>query len=399
MGTNNNPYSGQSLVNIEARPNEHEAVIERQGQLVKLLQAKKCPCITHGKPKLFCSLCNGRGYKFYFQEKYMVIEENSPHGLCDDLSKIYPFYTPIVNVRKVERITKTCQLNITDYNVASFDDESIMLTAGQDFPKRYEHIKVTYDYKIPNSVTDENSTSDGTYIIHTTGTEMQSTARLSNPFGVHGDIISVSRVRNVTQAIDYNVLSFAKQSITLDSESGAKPAPLSNDVLEVDYEYVLPIKAIIGRLKLQNSLLKWGEDIKQSDIEATFPGGYYIKRGNVVVLLTAFVTESVIIKRGAGTKDELPFFEVYEILEDIEDEDGTIYTKDIDFKLSEYNDLVWIGSSPNNGKKFSVVLRYHPSYTVYKDEMNTTNAEDKRFPKTVLLRIFKKFGIKELDIS
>jgi len=398
MGRNTSAYANQTFARIEGRPEEHEAVIRRHGQYARLIQAKKCPCIKNGKPSLFCNLCNGKGYILSFQEDYEIIDENSPHG-CSSLNEVKPFWNPISKVIKIQRAVKDfCGGDQILYDVLNFTDDTITLVDNGSLPKMYEPLKVTYRYRIPEEVLNENSIHDGTFIIHTIETEVEIDAENSNPFNIHGDISSVSRVYNVTQNYTYTVLSFKKQSIILDDNGGAAPIPDVLDVLQVDYEYIKPIKVIVGRVNVVNALTKWGEDLKQGDLECTLAGGHFVKRGNILSLLTSFLNESTVITRGAGTKDEIPQFDVVELVGNILDEDGVEYINDTDFMLSEYNDLIWILNKPIQGKKFTVVYRYHPSYIVYKREVELMNAEDKRFPQTMLLRMFNKFTSKELDI-
>lgn len=394
MAINSHPYYGQTVFKIEGRPLEHEALIQRQGQLSRLVQAKKCPCISQGRAQLFCPLCKGKGYSLNFQREIEVIEENSKH--CGD--KIYPFWNPITRVMRVARFLSAIQGGNKDFPILSYTDDEITIdTLGEDL-KRYEQLKVTYAYSSANKIVNENCIHNGTYTIKTIATEIDTSGITSNPFFVHGDVISVSRVYNVTQVITYNVLSFARQSIYLDDESGTKPAPLITDILEVDYEFVSPIKVVTSRIDYENALQKWGEDIKEGDVEATLPGSYYIGRGDIITFLTSFFKGQSVIIRGDGEYDEIPQFDVAQILEDIEDEDGVVYDSS-KFELREYNNLHWItASKPARGKRYSIIYTYRPSYIIYKRQVSMLNAEDKRFPHNVYLRLFDRLTIKDLEI-
>ena len=70
MGQSSHPRANSPVFKIEARPEEHEALIERQGQWARIISTKKCPCITAGKPVLSCTLCYGKGYAC--MEKFRV---------------------------------------------------------------------------------------------------------------------------------------------------------------------------------------------------------------------------------------------------------------------------------------------------------------------------------------
>jgi len=392
MGGSNHPLAGEPTFRIEGRPDESDAVIERQGQLTRLIQSQKCPCISRGKPDLYCTLCQGRGYILGWQERYEIIEENSPHANRGNDAKLYPFWTPIKEVIRVQRRLHDVQGGNIIYSVASFTDNDITLIDNGELASQHFPIKVTYKYYLPESVTDENSTSDGTYVIKTTGTEIDLTKDTSNPFHVHGDIFKVTRVYNVTQTLTYTVSSFRKQSITL--VSGGLAAPLANDVLEVDYEYMKPVTVGIRRIDPKYAMTKWNEPLKTGDIEGSLPGGYHCKRGNILSLLTTILTESVVIKRGAGSTDELPFFDCDEIIGNIIDSAGTEYTSS-DFSLVNYNDLVWGSTKPATGVKYTVLVRYHPSYILYKQDTSVLSAEDKRWPQNWLLRVFDRMTTRE----
>ena len=85
--------SASDALNIQARPSEHEAIIRRQGQVARVIQARKCPCIEGGVPDLHCTVCDGKGYIFQLQKSLVVIDENSDH--CDGY-EVYPFGKPVI---------------------------------------------------------------------------------------------------------------------------------------------------------------------------------------------------------------------------------------------------------------------------------------------------------------
>ena len=103
MGTNNHPSFYKPFITVEGRPKEHEAVIRRQGQSVRFLLAKKCPCIKHGKVNLRCSLCNGKGYILDHQKEMEVIDEDSKNTCSSGPNKIQTYWTPIISVSKVQK--------------------------------------------------------------------------------------------------------------------------------------------------------------------------------------------------------------------------------------------------------------------------------------------------------
>lgn len=397
MGTNGSPYANQVLTaGIEANPAKHEAVIQRQGQLVRLFHTRKCACFKNGKKDMFCDICGGKGVRLGFQETYKVIDEN-PARVCNNDSKLKPYWTPIASVDHVQKVLHESQGGNVDFEIDNFNETEITLVDNGKLPKPYENVKLTYDYKIPNKVIGENSERDGSsYIIRTIGTKY-SRQNYSNYLNVHGDLSKITRVENITQGITYNVKSFGKQSIILDDENGTKPAPVLTDILEVDYEFVTPIKIGIININQKNAHLKWGAELKEGSVETVVPGGYYVKTGDIFTLLTTLMNRSIVITKGDGTTDRLPFFDVHSIIGSIEDEDGTLYDPS-NFEVQEYDNLVWTGSTPAKGKKYSVICRYHPSYILYMDDPSPRNFEDKRFPSSFAARKFDKMGKKEFDL-
>jgi hypothetical protein len=388
-----NPYGNSGVAKISGRPVEHEFQIERQGQLVRHIQAKKCPCIKNGQPSLQCVLCNAKGYILDWQTEYEVLEENSPHeGIT-----VSPFYTPVKAVRKVQRWLHSIQGGNVFYDIAAFNATTITLVDNGELARRHEPIKATYRYELQTTVVNDPVICDGTATVKTTLTEIDTTGDTSNPYEVHGDLYSVSRVKNLTTGVTYTVAGFKKQSIYL--TLGANPAPLVTDSVVADYKFTPPFRIIMGRIEIKNAISKWGEDLKQGDQECMFAGGYHVKRGNIVTPLTTVFTESALVTRGAGAFDELAQFDVFEIIGNIIDVDGVTYVLSTDFVLKNYNELTWLGShKPAAGKGYTVVYNYHPSYMVYREEAGKNQAEDKRYPQEFLVRLFGKFTTRDLAI-
>lgn len=421
MGSNTNPFFGESFVRIKGRPFEHEAMIDRHGQLSRLLQARKCACITMGKPKLNCPLCRGKGYRFLFQSELEVFDEESEHCTdcpTQDLARVKTYWSPITRAIRVQRFLHPDQGGSFSYPIISFSGDVITIDTTAKPLKKYYQLKVSYAYRNANVVINEDSTHNGTYVLKTIQTEFHNN-EFSNPLYINGDIMRVNRVYNVTQDYTYLVKSFSKQEIYLDPQLirdpdlpppippapdtrpfvPSAPAPIVTDVLEVDYEYVKPFKIVTGRIESEYALQKWGEDIKMGDVEAVLPASYNVARGDIITFMTTLMKAQDVIMRGTGAFDELPQFDVFDILENIEDEDGELYYPE-DFALQHYNDLEWTGvHKPAQGKKYSIMYRYRPSYTVYKKTPSLMNAEDKMFPQNLYLRLINKLTIQDIEVS
>jgi hypothetical protein len=381
--------------NIQARPEEHEALIKRQGQVSRIINARKCPCIKNGQASVFCVICRGRGILYNFQKTFIKNSENSPHiGNFE----CFPLATPVVRSLFVGRCLPDFQGGPLEYRPTGTDGTKCTFEAmnpGDPPPKEYETLKHTYEWSIESQVEDENSThTAGSYLLKTIATKKRWTAeqKIVNAYDIHGDITDVSRVYNVTKNLTYMVKLFFKNSILIDDVNGSVQPPLVTDVLSVDYKYIEPPRILVGRIDLKNALMKWGEDFKQGDIEAIVPGSYFMSRGDIVTLLTPQFRGDEVIVRGKGRKDELPQFDVIETRGEIIDEDGIHYDNS-KWELQDYNDLYWkVGQGPAIGKKYSVSYIYRPTYQVYNHDIDMIAKEDHRFPHTIHLRFFNKFS-------
>jgi len=486
MGINRN--LGTDTIIIRGRPDWHIGTINRQGQYVKLIYARKCSCIKNGKADLFCSLCKGKGLRFSFQTDLEVLEENSLH--YED-GYIYPNWIPISSVKKVQKHVHDFEGGNIFYDIESQDSSKIKLVDNGLLPKEHEPIKVTYKYSLRGTTVNENSRHSGTsYLLYTLATEVDTTKDDSNPLDIYGDVLSVSRIYNKTQDITYICKRFFKQIIEVESEitsfsiqyigagtactltinkttnrlitvcTGAPendldvdltayptiadlmdyfdtleggytivsigdenyptlslkavsniniktavynvklsvPYPLSNDILEVDYTYMLPIKAIVKGVQLKNALEKFSEDIKLGDVTITLNGSFFIGMGDLFTVLSSIEKGQSVIKRGVDTFDELPAFDVTEIIDAIEDEDGNVYTSS-NYSLIEYNNIVWIGSTkPAQGKKYTINYLYRPTYQIYKMQNQDINLADKRYPHRAYARLVNKTSVRELEV-
>lgn len=396
MGVNSNPAFGQAVFDIQADPFNAEGLIQRQGTATRLMQTRKCPCISRGRVNLHCAVCGGRGVLLDFQKNVTVVEENSPHKGADE---VFPFWTPVRKVHKVVKRQQAALGGDRAVKVIGFDDDSIEIDSLPGCPPfRHEPIAVSYDYDNWDLVVDEDSEhKDGSFFVDTIATEAK-IRNSSNPFGIHGDIVEVSKLRNDTQDIDYDVKSFSRRTILIDDKNGAEIAPLAADVLQVTYRFVKPIQVITERIDLANAIQKWTEDRKEGEMMVALPAGFNIGKGDVMTFLVPRLKMNEVITRGADDRDELPQFDIYEIVDEIVDEDGVKYTPDADFRLENYNDLAWLagGSSPATGKRFTVLFLFRPSFKIYRQNIDTMTSENKYFPHFVKIRFLPRWTNKDL---
>lgn len=389
MGINKNPSTDTPLFNITARPNEHDAVIGRQGQWVRFLHRKICTCVKNGETDMYCKTCNGRGETYYFQSEKQVAEEDSPHF---GQNVIYPYWHPITKVIKVQRKLAEIQGGNVNYQVKNFTDKEIYIT-GSPTPKHYEMIQCTYKFFNLNE-----KELNIIYVLNENKFEIDlpidiQNAR-SNYYGVKNSIAKVVEFTNITKEESYlDNITYAKQHIYLDTTG------LTNledgDVFYIKLQYAEPEYLATQQLRMDKMLEKWGSDIETGDVDATVPSMVDIKEGDLVTFLISAQTSDFLMKRTRKEYDEIPEFDVIEILENIKDEDEVEYIKDTDFEIREYNNLFWKGNTPAVGKKYNIVFTYKLTYRVFRGNIRHITNENQRFPKNVLLRKYNRVINKE----
>ena len=394
MGINNN--LGYQPIKVPTTPEDANRLLARRGELIRLIHARKCPNIKNGVHDLFCKLCGGKELILYFQNDCDIFQETSPHAIEGDERKIYPYFTPISSVRQVDRRQPDSEGGIVTYDIDSFDDTIITLKNNGDLPKRYERIFVSYTFSNANKITNENSThTDNSFIIETTGT-LFNDAHIPATLKVHGDIVEVNRVYNVTKNFTYTVKKFKKNYIYLNNNISSDKKTQSTDILQVDYKYIPIFYAALLHIQTTNAVEKWGEDVKLGDIRAVLPTYFYVGRFSIITAMTTLLTAQEVITRGVLDYDEVPSFDVFEVIGNIEDEDNNIYTPDL-FQIQEFNNLTWLSNiKPKQGKKYTINYRYRPSYVVYRDQSKNVHlGADARYPITTFARFFNKFSLKD----
>ena len=88
---------------------------------------------------------------------------------------------------------------------------------------------------------------------------------------------------------------------------------------------------------------------------------------------------------------------LFKLGEEIIDEDGIKYQNNVDYYLRPFRDIVWVGKQPNAGKKISVRFGYHPSYVIFINNPIPNNLENKKYPKTFIVKNYNMTLQKDLE--
>lgn len=379
------------VFNIQGNPFSFEGALRRHGQLTRILQAKLCPCNDRGTPDMLCNLCSGKGFIFSYQTSLMVIDENSPH---DEQMNVYPLGTPVTKVLKVDKPLPDYQGGIVNYETVSIaDDKNSFSVCGKHW-KEWEKIRCSYEYTLLRDITNEIAIvpEQGYAIIVSAPVSVVTT---SNPFGITGDVYSVASVINETNGKTYTVLKVQKNTIHLVNNT----FPIAvTDVVKVTYKYLYPFNVVTGRIEENNNFSVPFESVKEGDLQAVFSNGVNLSKSDIITFLVGKRKDTSIIKKSANAKEEIPQFDVTEIL-DVIDEDGVKYILNTDYYLFNYNEIKWVSNhKPATNKKYSISFLYRPSYKIFRQNADYMNNENKYFVQYAMLRYMNKFDKKDIEV-
>lgn len=378
---------------LQMDPFKQINAIYRHGQYVRFLRTRTCPCLENGKPKLFCPLCDGIGFLYDFQREYRILDELQTNHF-DNQRIVMPDYSPILDVEKVSKHLAGIQGGVTEFEIDKFDDSHIYLK-GEDLPKKHEGVRITYSYDRWNTVYNAKAQLISNYIIHVKDGDIAPTSTANNPQDIFGDIAKVLRVYNKTKDYKYKVKRFFRKTIILDDTIPNIVPIETTDIIEVDYMYCPP-DLMSGQALTFNSTDQRYADILTGDVDAMFLPQSMIKKRDLITFLFAEKTRDDVYKKSATDIDFLNEFDVVRIFDDIIDDKGIKYKENEDFILYDYNKLKWIGNRPQCDQKFSIVMAYLPTYTVWERSPSLISNENRYFPHEVQLRLYSRVSTKDI---
>ncbi len=346
------PRITMEKANIRQNIKLYEDALTRHGQYVRWHTSSKCYCADElGRANPTCKKCLGRG----------------------------DIYSPVKQVRKVERtmtlggttIKTKCNIKSIKYLV---DNRNVSLSysgfTGNTITLSSSHVggrMLHIDYKEDLELTYiGTATYKGRGIIRVPITGITS---LQGDF--KGEIISISSLVNTTRNEIMNVISFWEDLILTDSFAE------TTDVITVTCITVKPVNFLISGISQKDRYEK-SYVAPEADMQMTVPGYFYMGNGDIITMLKAKQRTSVIGRSNGGKFHQLPFFHVSDIF-NITDDIGEI----TDATIVRNNEIQWGIRVPT---KFSITLLYRPTFVVLMDLPSLRYAENKVFPKKVMLK-------------
>ncbi|HQO40452.1 MAG TPA: hypothetical protein PK986_08280, partial [Spirochaetota bacterium] len=262
-----------TALSVKGNPESFQSLIRNHGLLVKIKQAIACSCLAtnNGSPDIYCRICNGDGYVYTYQKRFMVVDENSPVR-C---GKIYPFWTPIESVVKVQNVTSEIQGGITNLTVESFTDTEITV-AEEIVP--YEQRRVTYTFDGWTYVESEQLVVDELNgLMYANGTIFDAGYQSSNPINAYADIAKVERIWNIDTGVEIT-------NYTIDGNSIHTAETIVANKMYMEYYYADLTQAIPNDIVTRDDNEVFTRMLASGETRMAFYPFWDISKGDLITL-------------------------------------------------------------------------------------------------------------------
>jgi hypothetical protein len=376
MGTNTNIGQSQA-VTVFGNSESSRKLIRNHGQLAKIKQGLICPCAADnsGSPSYHCELCSGDGYIYTYQKRFFISDENSRS--CKN--EIYPYWQPIVGVKKIETVTSCVQGGITKQDVIDFNDTTIFI---ENEIESYLQKRVSYYYDgwtlVEGDLLEVDSNNG---LMYAPGTLFNAEYQSSNPLNAYADIAEIKRVYNFATDIDIQEYKFNGNMIQTDETIIAGE-------MKADYYYSDLTFVITGDIKTKDNLEKWTNELFSGECRMAFLPEWELSKGDMIVLPACVLYKTETLTH-IGEIDRLWEIEIFDLNNIIIDSDGNKYFINDDYIL-QGRFIKWVGNEPEKNKTISVRYGYKPSYIIFEDNPEPNNLENKQYPKMIFAKAWSK---------
>jgi len=362
-----------SPVVLSLGKSNYEAMLDRHGQNVRWMIAKKCTCVLEtGRVNPKCKKCNASGEIYDFQKEIIdTIRIRVIHGVAElpeenigcEIIRAYDNlgvnYNPIQmgqyvefeNPKRMLSNGETIDLVIKQATTTEIE-EAILERIGNGF------------YRVPNALANR-STLEGV------------------DYRAPGDITDIGSVLD-NDGKEIDIFEFRNDTVRLDDKDVSFP------IKAFGIKFLKPYRFFVLSQNLNDedeALLK----LHQGDAVSTFHYKYKVSEGDVITVLSGANTRKAVIKRRpSGYDDILPDYFV----------SGVSYIANSDREFIEGKDFIIVGANkihwicdfqPAEGDNLSVTYEYYPTYRVHKSIAQLRTSEDQRIPRKAVLKLFSAF--------
>jgi hypothetical protein len=383
MGQNLNIGQDASLV-VFGNPLSFQKLIKSHGQLCKIKFAIACPCVgsNHGSPKIQCPICLGNGYTYTYQRRFLIADEDSRCN--DNVTELYPYFVPVLEVTKAERMLPDFQGGIQQFPVTGFDDTTIFVNNSSIKAKKYEKKRVTYFFdgwtKVEGDILQVDSDKG---LMWPTQTFFNAGVQSSNPLQAEADIAQIDRIYNFITGVDID--NYTKVGNTIKTKE-----PIISGQMKADYYYSDLTQIITADLKIEDNNEQWTHDMESGNVRMAIFPWWNISKGDIIVIAADANYRTEMLNH-TSDMDQLWEIEIFELNDFILDDDGKTYQREEDYILFGRRYLKWISENkPRIGALISVRYGFKPSFIVFSDNPEPNNLENRRYPKIIYAKSWTK---------
>ena len=381
MGESRNIGQDNSLV-VYGNPESFKKLIKSHGQLCKVKQTIVCPCTTqnHGSPDYNCTICKGMGYIYTYQRRFLITDEQSQTN--KEVTEVYPYYIPILEVTKVERVISDIQGGIQELPVISFDTDTIYVNNSIG-AKDYEKKRVTYYYDGWTHVEGDVLTVDADNgLMWPTQTLYNAGFQSSNPFIAEADIAQIDRIYNYITGVD--ITEYERNGNCISTKK-----PIVSGQMKMDYYYSDLTQIINSDIKTKDNLEKWTNEMTSGDVRLALYPWFSILKGDIIVLAATAQYKTEMLQH-TQEFDRLWEIDVFDLNDIILDGLGNVYRKTVDYVL-QGNYIKWI-NPPALNSHISVRYGYKPAFIIFEDNPEPNNLENRLYPLIVYAKSWTKIN-------
>lgn len=383
MGKNTNTGADASLT-VYGNPESFRRVIKNHGQIAKIKQVLVCPCVSgnSGSADYLCELCNGKGFIYTYQRRFLVADE-----VVRSCGKsIFPFWNPVMDVVGVQNLVSDVQGGITNLTIESFDDTTIFV--AEDTPN-FQQKKATYYFDGWTYIAEDKLTVDAENgIMYAPSAIYDAKYQSSNPLKAYADIAEVVRVWNSETGEEIVNFEFYGNTITTKE-------PIESGKMYAEYYLSDLTQVIPADLATQNNNEVWTHELTSGSVRMAFYPFWDLTRGDIVTLAGSVLYKNEQFPYLGQELSELWEMEVFDLNNVIIDSNGKKYYLNTDYILQGKH-IKWIGNTPKKNAIVSVRYGYKPSFIVFDDNPQNNNLENKIYPKIVFAKAWSKIDREEV---
>ena len=373
----------QTAIVIFGDPVKAQAVIRNHGQLCKIKQGLPCPCnaANAGTPKITCKICNGTGFVYTYQRRFLVADEFCQRNSA--MTELYPYYFPVLEVTGVQVLDSPSQGGIRQAVVTGFDEKTVFIeNPGGNF-KEYEQNRTTYFFDGWTKVVGDVLTVDVKRgYMRPTKTFFNAGYQSSNPLRAEADIAQIIRIYNKETGIELTDYTMVGNLIKTKT-------PIVAGQMVADYYFSDLTQVLTADLETANPNEDWTRDMESGDIRMAVYPWWNVSRGDIIVIAADAQYRDEILTH-KGELDQLWELEIFELNDVLFDEDGRKFYREIDYTLEGRN-IVWLtDNQPRKGSVISVRYGFKPTFICFEDNPEPNNLENRRYPKIIWAKRWSK---------